>query len=119
MKKLKNLLSEAFEETQKVDKFKVIEGVRNYGIVGKTLYNGSNIMKVAEQLAGIAEQAHHHILGEQDDWFDKISVNKNMKTLKGSVMEFQKTAKETGQTYNFRCPIEAEYKVGKTWSDTH
>ena len=94
MAKLKDLLSEVFEETQKVDKYKVSEGVRNFGIVGKSLYNNSNIMEVAEQLAGIAEQAHHHILGEQDDWFDKISVNKNMKSLKGNVMEFQKTAKE-------------------------
>ena len=94
MAKLKDLLGEVFEETQKVDKFKVIEGVRNYGIVGKTLYNNSNIMEVAKQLAEVAEQAHHHILGAQDDWFDKISVNKNMKTLKGSVVEFQKTAKE-------------------------
>ena len=51
-------------------------------------------MKVAEELSKIAESAHTHILGEQDDWFDKISVNKNMKQLKGSVMEFQKTAKE-------------------------
>ena len=92
--KLKDLLSEVFDETPKVDRHKVSEGVRNFGIVGKTLYNNSNIMEVAEQLANIAESAHHHILGEQDDWFDKISVNKNMKSLKGSVMEFQKTAKE-------------------------
>jgi len=94
MKKMKNLLSEAFEDTPKVDKHKVIEGVKNFGIVGKTLYNNSNIMEVAKQLADIAESAHSHILSEQDDWFDKISVNKNMKTLKGGVVEFQKTAKE-------------------------
>ena len=93
-KKLKDLLSEVFEDVQKVDKYKVSEGVRNFGIVGKSLYNNSNIMEVANQLAEVAEQAHHHILGEQDDWFDKISVNKNMKTLKGSVVEFTKTAKE-------------------------
>ena len=94
MAKLKDILSEVFDETPKVDKHKVIEGVRNYGIVGKSLYNNRNIMEVAQQLAEIAESAHHHILGEQDDWFDKVSVNKNMKTLKGSVVEFQKTAKE-------------------------
>ena len=93
-KKLQDLLSEVFEDVQKVDKHKVSEGVRNYGIVGKALYNNSNIMELANQLAGIAEQAHHHILGESDDWFDKISINKNMKHLKGSVMEFTKTAKE-------------------------
>ena len=95
--KLKDLLSEAFENTPRVDKRQTIEGVRNFGIVGKTLYNSSNIMDVAKQLSSIAESAHNHILGEQDDWFDKISVNKNMKTLKGSVVEFQKTAKEAHQ----------------------
>ena len=92
--KLKDLLKEAFENKSKVDKQSVIEGVRNYGIVGKSLYNNTNIMEIAKQLGDIAESAHHHILGEQDDWFDKVSVNKNMKTLKGSVVEFQKTAKE-------------------------
>ena len=95
--KLKDLLSEAFENTPRVDKRQTIEGVRNFGIVGKTLYNSSNIMEAAKQLSSIAESAHNHILGEQDDWFDKISVNKNMKTLKGSVVEFQKTAKEAHQ----------------------
>tara|TARA_Y100000590_G_scaffold348879_1_gene400128 strand:+ start:65 stop:616 length:552 start_codon:yes stop_codon:yes gene_type:complete len=94
MKKLKNILSEVFEDKPHVDKYKVVEGVRNYGIVGKTLYNNSNIMEVAKQLSEIAESAHHHILGEQDDWFDKVSVNKNMKALKTNVVEFQKTAKE-------------------------
>ena len=97
MAKLKNILQEVFEDTPKVDKYKVVEGVRNYGIVGKSLYNNKNIIEVAKQLAEIAESAHNHILGEQDDWFDKISVNKNMKSLKGSVVEFQKAAKEAHQ----------------------
>ena len=93
--KLKDLLKEAFEERNKVDKHQVIEGVRNYGIVGKSLYNNTNIMEIAKQLGDIAESAHHHILGEESDWFDKVSVNRNMKSLKGSVVEFQKTAKES------------------------
>ena len=97
MKKLKNILGEVFEDVQKVDKHQVIEGVRNFGIVGKSLYNNNNIIEIAKQLSQVAESAHNHILGEQDDWFDKISVNKNMKTLKGSVVEFQKTAKEAHQ----------------------
>ena len=94
MAKLKKILQEVFEESPKVDKYKVVEGVKNFGIVGKQLYNNNNIVETAKQLAEIAEAAHHHILGENDDWFDKISVNKNMKSLKGSVVEFTKTAKE-------------------------
>ena len=94
MAKLKDILSEAFEDKPQIDKYKVVEGVKNFGIVGKQLYNNNNIVEIAKQLSEIAESAHHHILGEQDDWFDKISVNKNMKSLKGSVVEFQKAAKE-------------------------
>jgi len=94
MKKLKNILQEVFEESPKVDKYKVVEGVKNYGIVGKSLYNNNNIMEIAKQLSEVAESAHHHILGEESDWFDRVSVNRNMKSLKSNVMEFQKTAKE-------------------------
>ena len=97
MAKLKNILQEVFEESPKVDKYKVVEGVKNFGIVGKALYNNNNIVEIAKQLSEIAESAHNHILGEQDDWFDKVSVNKNMKSLKGGVVEFQKTAKEAQQ----------------------
>ena len=97
MKKLKNILQEVFEDSPKVDKYKVVEGVKNFGIVGKALYNNNNIVEIAKQLSEIAESAHNHILGEQDDWFDKVSVNKNMKSLKGGVVEFQKTAKEAQQ----------------------
>ena len=97
MKKLKNILQEVFEESPNVDKYKVVEGVKNFGIVGKALYNNNNIVEIAKQLSEVAESAHNHILGEQDDWFDKVSVNKNMKSLKGGVVEFQKTAKEAQQ----------------------
>jgi hypothetical protein len=97
MAKLKDLLSEVFEDTQKVNRHEVVEGVRNYSIVGKSLYNSVNIMEVAKQLAHVAESAHSHILGENDDWFDQVSVNRNMKALKGNVMEFKKTAMESHQ----------------------
>ena len=51
-------------------------------------------MEIAKQLSHIAEQAHTHVMSETNDWFDKVSVSKNMKSLKGSVVEFKKTAIE-------------------------
>ena len=92
--KLKDILAEAFEDKPAVNRKQTLEGVKNFSIVGKSLYNNNNIMEVAKQLAEVAEGAHNHVLAETDDWFDKVSVNKNMKALKGSVVEFQKTAKE-------------------------
>ena len=94
MTKLVELLSEAFDDKPQIDKHEVVEGVRNFGSVGQSLFNNGNIMEVAQQLSKIAENAHTHILGEQGDWFDKVSVNKNMGILKNSVKEFKKTATE-------------------------
>jgi len=95
--KLKALLEDVFNERPQVNKYEVVEGVRNYGIVGKSLYGNSNIMEMAKQLSHIAEQAYTHVMGETNDWFDKVSVSKNMKSLKGSVQEFKKTAVEANQ----------------------
>jgi len=95
--KLKALLEDIFQEQPQVNKYKVVEGVRSYGVVGKQLYNNGNIMEMAKQLSEIAEHAHSHVLGETDDWFDQVSVNKNMKTLKTNVAEFKKTAFEAHQ----------------------
>ena len=95
--KLKKLLEDIFNDRPQINKYEVVEGVRNYSVVGKQLYNNSNIMEIAKQLSHIAEQAHTHILGETDDWFDQVSVSKNMKALKGSVAEFKKAATESHQ----------------------
>jgi len=95
--KLKKLLEDVFNDQPQINKYEVVEGVRSYGVVGKQLYNNSNIMEIAKQLSHIAEQAHTHIIGETDDWFDKVSVNKNMQSLKRSVAEFKKAATESHQ----------------------
>jgi uncharacterized phage infection (PIP) family protein YhgE len=95
--KLKTLLEDIFNEQPNINKYEVTEGVRSYGIVGKSLYNSGNIMEIAERLSHIAEQAHTHVMSETDDWFDQVSVNKNMQSLKKRVSEFQKTATEAHQ----------------------
>ena len=98
MKKLKDLLEElAFEtDAPKINKRDVIESVAAYGALGKTLY-GTDITEMAQQLIKIAEDARNHVLSETDDWFDKVSVNRNMKSLNGMVKEFKKSAVEYGQ----------------------
>ena len=90
--KLKTLLEGIFEEKPQINRFEVVEGVKSFGIVGKSLYNNSNIMEIAKQVSQIAEQAHGHVLSETSDWFDQVSVNKNMQSLKKRVAEFKKAA---------------------------
>ena len=83
MAKLKRLLEDIFQEEP-----------TNYSVIGEKLYNTANIVEIAKRLSEIAESAHSHLLGEQGDWFDKVSINKNMKALKGNVAEFKKAAVE-------------------------
>ena len=52
-----------------------------FGNLGETIFGKSNIKQVAEKLSWIANQAKNHTLSETEDWFDKITVNRNMKEL--------------------------------------
>ena len=94
--KLKELIKEfALEnETPKANKFKVTEAIRNYGRVGEALYKTGGILEAAKQLSEMATAAQNHVLSETNDWFDSVSVKRNMKELKGLTGQFKKTAVE-------------------------
>lgn len=82
------------EEKPQVNKFEVIEAVKNYQTIGGQLFKNNGIVEVAKQLVGIAESAQNHVLSETDDWFDAVSVKRNMKELKGMTGQFKKAALE-------------------------
>ena len=82
------------EREESVNKFEVIEAVKNYQMIGGQLFKDNGIIEVAKQLVGIAESAQNHVLSETDDWFDSVSVKRNMKELKGLTGQFKKAALE-------------------------
>ena len=95
MAKLKKILEDVFQDKPKINKYEVIEGVKNFQNIGRSMYDNGSILETAQQLSRIAAAAHAHVLGENDDWFDKVSVTRNMKQLKSHVTEFKKAAKES------------------------
>ena len=98
--KLQELIKEfALEnEKPKADKFKVTEAIRSYGRVGEALYKTNGILEAAKQLSEMASAAQNHVLSETNDWFDSVSVKRNMKELKGLTGQFKKTAVEANAT---------------------
>jgi len=98
--KLQELIKEfALEqERPQVNKFEVIEAVKNYARIGKQLRVNAGIMEAAKQLAQMAESAQNHVLSETDDWFDGVSVKRNMKELNNLTGQFKKTAVEANST---------------------
>ena len=81
-------------EEEKVDVKGLTSEISSYNKLGESIFGESNITKVAEKLSWIATQAKSHTLSETEDWFDKITVNCNMKELTGLSGQFGKIAKE-------------------------
>ena len=75
-----------------------VKGLQNeiskFGDLGETIFGKSNIKQVAEKLSWIANQAKNHTLSETEDWFDKITVNRNMKELTNLSKSFNKISSE-------------------------
>ena len=82
-------------EEEKVDVKGLTSEISSYNKLGESIFGESNITKVAEKLSWIATQAKSHTLSETEDWFDKITVNRNMKELTGLSKQFGKIAQES------------------------
>ena len=68
--------------------------ISSYNKLGEAIFGDSNITKIAEKLSWIAGQAKSHTLSETEEWFDRITVNRNMKELTGLSNSFGKIAGE-------------------------
>ena len=67
---------------------------RRYSEYGQSVYREGNLRDVATTLSELAEQASVHTIQELEDDFDKITVGRNMKELKGYSDQFNKFATE-------------------------
>ena len=94
---LSNIVEDMYGKQEKVSAKEIQESMKQFVGFSEVFQNQNNISEIAETLSNIANNAKSYTLSETDDWFDKVSVNKNMKSLKGSVVEFQKAAKEAHQ----------------------
>jgi hypothetical protein len=81
-------------EEQEVDIKGLTTEISSYNKLSEAIFGKSNITQVAEKLSWIASQAKSHTLQETEDWFDKITVNRNMKELTGLSGQFSKIANE-------------------------
>jgi chromosome segregation ATPase len=79
---------------EKVDIKGLTTEISSYNKLGESIFGKSNITKVAEKLSWIANQAKSHTLSETEEWFDRITVNRNMKELTGLSNSFSKIAGE-------------------------
>ena len=93
---LSKIVKEKYGEIgeEKVDIKGLTTEISSYNKLGEAIFGDSNITKIAEKLSWIANQAKSHTLSETEEWFDRITVNRNMKELTGLSNSFGKIAGE-------------------------
>ena len=82
------------QSTEKVNVKEFMGEVSNFNSFGGEIYREGNLRELAERLSKLAMTAKQHTLQETEDWFDKITVNRNMKELTGLSNQFKKVATE-------------------------
>ena len=93
--KLTDIVEDVYgQSTQKVNVNEFLGEVGNFNSFGNEIYREGNLRELAERLSRLAETAKQHTLQETEDWFDKITVNRNMKELTGLSNQFKKVATE-------------------------
>tara|TARA_Y100000310_G_scaffold80422_1_gene77083 strand:+ start:400 stop:1326 length:927 start_codon:yes stop_codon:yes gene_type:complete len=91
--KLKSLVEE--EETHEpVNAGKFNEALKVFPRLGEAIYGKHDLKSVAETLAYLAKTSRQHALSETEDWFDKVTVSRNMKELGTLSGQFNKISTE-------------------------
>ena len=96
MIKLKDILKETEEFQQLPSEIKkhFLEIISTYGQHREAMSRKSDIRQVAETLGAIADAASEYTLREGGDWFDRVTIKRNMKELKSLQEKFEKEAVE-------------------------
>ena len=96
MIKLRDLLKETEEFQQLPNEIKrhFLEIISTYGQHREGMSRKSDIRQVAETLGGIADAAQEYTLREGGDWFDRVTIKRNMTELDKLDKNFQKFAVE-------------------------
>ena len=98
-------LSEAIEHTrnessQKMrlsEKAQVLEELKEYSALGEVIYRSEGLKEAANRISELVEKAERVALQETEEWFDEVTVKRNMKELANNNKEFTKTVSEIGK----------------------
>ena len=81
-------------DTPQINVKELVSSIQNYGSLGEHIYGKGSLKETAQTLSQMAEGAAQHTLSETEDMFDKVTVSRNMKELKGLSGQFSKVSSE-------------------------
>lgn len=93
----KYLLNEEIEYS-KEERGAFLEAVKQFSSMKNEIYRSKKLREIAKQLESLIENAEVFTVKEnEDEWFDNITVSRDMKRLKESCKVFTKTAEEVSK----------------------
>jgi hypothetical protein len=97
--KLKNILNEsnrdAFNRSlTREQKREIMDSVSRFNDFGAKIYKTNEIAEMVEAIRNMTNGASKLALQETDDWFDGVTVKRDMKEVAKSTQLFEKAAKE-------------------------
>ena len=92
-KMVKEKYGEVESET-KISSKQIVSKIQEFSSLGKSIYKSGNLKETAKTLSDIANSAKVHTLRETENWFDKVTVNRNMKELTNLSKNFGKLSEE-------------------------
>ena len=72
----------------------LVEKVHNFASYGPSIYKKHNLAEVANMFVEISKSAQKHVVEETADWFDRVTVQRNMNDLKKQASGFSKISNE-------------------------
>jgi hypothetical protein len=76
------------------EKAQVLEEIKSYQALGEVIYRSEGLKEAATKISKIVEKAEGLVLQETEEWFDEVTIKRNMKELNSKNQEFVKTVNE-------------------------
>jgi hypothetical protein len=112
--KLKNILESLNPKTSLEEKKSFLQEVERFNEYGSVIYRTEDLRKVAENINSLCEKAETITLEEAQDWFDEVTIKRNIKDLNRKKSDFVKTVHEISKMQQ---RLEALYEeIGGTLS---
>tara|TARA_R110000796_G_scaffold116754_1_gene229411 strand:+ start:242 stop:628 length:387 start_codon:yes stop_codon:yes gene_type:complete len=86
--------SEGSSKMNLSEKAQVLEQIKGYQSLGEVIYRSEGLKEASQKLSEIIENAERVALQETEEWFDEVTVKRNMKELVNNNKEFGKTVQE-------------------------
>lgn len=98
MKNIIQQINEAMGGTnhkvQLSEKAQALDEIKNYQSLGEIIYRSEGLKEAAMKISKIVEKAESIVLQETEEWFDEVTIKRNMKELNSKNQEFVKTVNE-------------------------